>query len=312
MRLAPLLVSCLLGVAAALPAPAADVILKDGQSIATSKPYVVKGKMAVLTRLDGSLVSIPADEIDLPKTAEAALPKPAAPEAAPSPEVVKAPKTPAEAAKVKGAKRASVVLTDAEVARGTGPGPEGEKQEKGDGEVSIGSVTADRTKTGYSIVGSVIDSGKGEVRGVGVRIEMVGENGKVLQTVFGNVAKDNLAPGEKSAFTAEVVTDVDAKTFRYIPSWQVAVPVKAADPAAASKADGAAPAAAKAAPPPEKNPVPGSAPRSDKWDDREPKPVPRPDVAPPAASGSVGAPVTPGGAYVPRPSDNQAGSPRIP
>ncbi|HEX7580452.1 MAG TPA: FxLYD domain-containing protein [Thermoanaerobaculia bacterium] len=272
----------------------------------------MKGKMAILTRTDGSLVSIPVEDIDLGKTAAAAAVKPAAPKTEPKPAAPKKPTTPAEAARAKGGKRATVVITDDDVGTSTPVGPDGEKVEKGDGEVSIANANATRTTSGYSIKGSVINVGKADVRGVSVTIEAVGENSKAMQTVFGNVAKDNLAPGEKSAFTAEVTSEAEAKSFRYVPSWQLTVSVKTAEPGSASKSETGSSSPKPSAP---SEPNPGSRPKAE---NSEPPPqptpqvIPRPDVAPPSASAPIGAPSAPGGVYIPRPSDNQPGQPKTP
>jgi hypothetical protein len=302
MRLIPLLLTCSIAAGLARPAVGADVILRDGQVIATKKPYVVKGKIAILTRTDGSLVSIPVEEIDLGKTAAAAAVKPAAPKTEPTPAAPKKPTTPAEAARVKPGKRATVVLTDADVRTSVPAEPEGEKTEKGDGEVSISGTNATRTKSGYSINGSVVNSGKGDVRGASVTIELVGENSKTLVTTRGILAKDLLAPGEKSTFTADVESETEAKSFRYLPSWQVTMAVKGAEPGGGASVT------------PVPTPVPGSQAGKERAEAPPPTPqiVPRPDVAPPSASAPVGAPSTPGGAYIPRPSDNQPGQPKAP
>ena len=301
MRLIPLLLTCSIAAGLARPAVGADVILRDGQVIATKKPYVVKGKIAILTRTDGSLVSIPVEEIDLGKTAAAAA-RPATMATEPAPAAPKKPMTPAEAARVKPGKRATVVLTDADVRTSVPAAPEGEKTEKGDGEVSISGSNATRTKSGYSINGSVVNSGKGEVRGVSVMIELLGENSKTLLTTRGILAKDLLAPGEKSTFTAEVESETEAKTFRYLPSWQVAMAVKGAEPGGGTSVT------------PVPTPVPGSQAGKERAEAPPPTPqiVPRPDVAPPSASPPIGAPSTPGGVYIPRPSDNQPVQPKAP
>ena len=307
MRLGHLVFAVLLAAGAGLAALGADVVLKDGQSIPTSKPYVVKGRMALLTRPDGTLVSIPVDEIDLARTAAAArapAPPPAPAEAAPG---VAKPLTLAEAAKIKGPRKATVVFTDRDMSQGDVQ-DEGEKAEKGEkeGEVSISGFNATRTKTGYSIEGSVINSGKGDVRGVSVTIEMIGEGGKSVQSVYGNLAKDSLAPGEKSAFSATVPTEAEARSWKYAASWPVTVPIKPADPAVVAKAGEVPP---KAAPPPEEVAKPAAKPEPPTIEIRS---VPRGDVAPPTANAPIGAPTTPGGAYLPRPSDSQAAAPKTP
>jgi hypothetical protein len=311
MRLISLFVTCLITVLAVRSASGADVILKDGQSIAVAKPYVVKGKMAILTRTDGSLVSIPVDDVDVEKTAAAAA-KPASPAPEPTPAPVKKATTPAEAARAKAGKRSTVVLTDAEVRSSVPAGPSGETKEKGDGAVSISGANATRTKSGYTINGSVVNSGKGDVQGITVTIELVGESGTAMLTTQGTLAKDALAPGEKATFTAEVESETEAKSIRYVPSWQVTMPVKVAEPSGGSSGKAAAGASAKPSPTPEASPVPRA--QQAQTDSPRPTPqyVPRPDVAPPTASAPVGAPSAPGGVYVPRPADNQPGGTKTP
>ena len=69
MRAGSALLILSLGTVVVSPAWADVVVLRDGSSVATTKPYVVKGKIAILTRTDGSLVSIPVEEIDEEKIA---------------------------------------------------------------------------------------------------------------------------------------------------------------------------------------------------------------------------------------------------
>ena len=305
MRLGAIFTAFLVAAGPVQTVLAADVVLKDGQSIPTVKPYAVKGKMALLTRTDGTLVSIPVEDIDLARTAAAsrAVPAPAPREAAKD---APRPQTLAEAAKIKGPRKATVVFTDRDVSEGAVQ-VEGDKAEKGEkeGEVSISGANATRTKTGYSIEGSVVNSGRGDARGVSVTIEMIGEEGKTVQTVYGSLAKDSLAPGEKSAFTATIPAETEARSFKYVPSWQVTVPIKSGDPTQVARSGELPPSAA----PPQEAAKPAAPPPPPTTEIRT---VPRPDVAAPTANAPVGAPTTPGGAYLPRPSDSQATAPKTP
>lgn len=295
-----------LGIALAAAAPAAEVALKDGRVVKTAKPYTVKGAMAILTLPDGRLLSVPASEVDVAKTRELTAKAAAAPAAAPAEPAVAAPKSLAEAAQAKGKKKASVVLTDSDVVPGEMLGEaEGGEKKGGGGDVTISGADARKVEGGYAITGSVMNSSKIEVSAVKVTIEAIGEENKTIATVFGQVAKDALGPGEKSAFTAQITTDVVAKNFRYVPSWQETVPRVeriASGGGGQGKGDEAAPArpspspAAAAPAAPAKTPEPEPTPRY----------VPDPGMAPPAANAPVGAPTTPGGAYIPRPSDSQA------
>jgi len=72
-----------------------DVVLRDGRIFRTVGPPVLKGRMVILKMADGQLLSIPAEEIDMEKTAAAR----AAPAPAPAPTATpNRPLTPAEAA----------------------------------------------------------------------------------------------------------------------------------------------------------------------------------------------------------------------
>jgi hypothetical protein len=266
----------------AASAPADEIWLKDGRSIATKKPVVTKGANALITTTDGVLLSVPIAEIDQAKTAEAKA-RAASPTAVPTPNILK-PLTPAEAARQKTGRKAVVVLTDDSVAHGFGD--EGGSKPSGDGEgrVEIANTAATRGKDGYTFTGSVINAGKGPALGVSVTIEALGRDGRTFTTVFANVAKDSLEPGEKSTFTASAPFEGDAASFRYMPRWQA--PVKQEDDKAKA---GGAKAAAEGEPTPA--PTPAAPPK--------PVPITRPDIAPPSANPPIGNPAS--GAFLPPP-----------
>ncbi|MGA7990251.1 MAG: FxLYD domain-containing protein, partial [Thermoanaerobaculia bacterium] len=201
-----------------------EIWFKDGRSITTQKPVVTKGTNALITRADGVLVSVPLAEIDQEKTAEARR-RAAAPASAPTPNLMK-PLTPAEAARQKSGRKAVVVLTDDAVAHSFGDGSGERKATDGEGRVDIANSSATRDKDGYTFTGSVINNGGGPVSGVSVTIESVGRDGKTFSSAFAQVAKDTLAPGEKSTFTASAPFEGEAASFRYMPRWQVPISVK--------------------------------------------------------------------------------------
>lgn len=296
------------GAASADPAaPAAEVVLRDGSTVAVARPYVTKGATAILTRPDGTLVSLPLSEIDVEKTAAsmaAAKARAAAPAATPAPTPEARAMTPAEAAKTRGARKASVVITDADVAPGAlSPGGE-DGGGSAVGDVSIGAVSATRTKTGYFISGTVQNSGKGPVQGVSVSVQLIGEENKTLKTGFARVAKGTLDPGESSAFEAEVESKVEAKNFRYVPRWQVRETPASARADARSKETAAAEQAAD-----------GGGDRPPKKAEKPPEPTPPPPppgwAAPQASApieSSTSAPQNQ--PYVPRPSASQPQPPK--
>jgi len=277
------------------------VILKDGRTIETSGPPVVKGRMVLLKSTDGTLFSIPAEEIDRAKT-DAARAKPT-PAPTPAAATSLRPQRPGEIAGKKSERRATVVLTDDQVATGA-PDTEAEKKEDGEERIDVANATATKSPAGYSVTGSLLNSGKAEVGGIGVTIEAVSPGGKTLATTYGQVAKDVLAPGEKSTFTADLKETAEVSTFRYTAKWQTKIAVK-----------GAAPADWGGGVTPPKPPEGADAKKGEEEaaNPPEPKPsatptyirIPSPDVAPRPPNAAIGAPEKPGGTFIPKPTGDQ-------
>jgi hypothetical protein len=271
------------GVAAV--AGADEIWLKDGHSITTKKPVVTKGANALITTVEGVLLSVPLSEIDQAKTAEerarAAIPTPA-----PTPNLMK-PMTPADAARQKSGRKAVVTLTDDSVAHGFGDETDERKPGDVEGRVEVTNTTATRTKDGYAFTGSVLNAGGGPVSAVSVTIEFVGKDGKTFSSTYANVAKDALQPGEKSAFTASAPLEGEAASFRYQARWQSVTPVRKADDKGLPGAKGNAAAEAEPTPVPTPPPAPTLV------------PIPRPDVAPPPAAAPIGNPAN--GVFLPPP-----------
>jgi len=286
-----------------------DVVLKDGRTFKTVGPPVLKGRMVILKLVDGQLLSVSAEEVDQERTAAARF----APTPVPAPTATPdRPLTPAEAARVKSGRKATVVLTDDEIAGGDITGGEEDKKESGEERVDVANASATKTKGGYAITGSVVNSGKVDVSGVGVTIEAIGADNKTLTSGFGQLAKDNLSPGEKSAFTATLATDAEAVTFRYVPQWQVKMGVKGASGGAPGGAGSPGTADAAGIVP---TPTPGAIPSQvgekadklpgDKAPTPPPTPLPRPDIAPQSPNAPIGAPDKPGGTFIPKPTGDQ-------
>ena len=289
--LVAVVLACLAGIAGA-----DEIWLKDGRRIVTKKPFVAKGSLALLTTTDGVLLSIPLSEIDQVKTA-AEKARAAAATPRPTPSVPKA-LTLAEVAKQKSGRRAAVVLTDDTIAHGPGDEVVEKKEGDGEGKVDVANTSVTRSKDGYAFTGSVINSGGAEVAGVSVTVHLVSKDGKTVSSAFAQVAKDTLAPGEKSTFTASAPLEGEAASFRYMPQWLVRVPVKAPGDA---KAPGGT--AAKPEPEGEATPAPTPPPAPIYT------PIPRPDIAPPAANAPTGNPAS--GTFIPG-SDAPRATPKPP
>ncbi len=278
------------------------VVLKDGRTLDIVGAPVTKGRIVLLKTRDGTLFSISVDEIDGPKT-EAARAK-AVPAPAPKAESSLRPPRPAEIAGKKSERKATVALTDEQVARGQNEDVAEKKDEEGEERVDVTNAAATKNPSGYAITGSVLNSGKVDVSGISVTIEGVA-GGKTVATTFGQVAKDQLAPGEKSTFTAEMKETAEIQTFRYVARWQTKVAVRSAVPsdwgggvtpppkppegADAAKTEGAGEKSAE--------PTPVPTPRLVR--------IPSPDVAAPPANAPIGKPDKPGGTFLPKPTGDQ-------
>ena len=291
-----------------------EIVLKGGKTLTASHPMVVKGKNAVVTLKDGTVVSIPLTEIDQPRTAEANKTRVAV-AAAP---VVRKPETPAEAALVRNARKASISLSDDDVSHPFGQSGAVQGKDESDGKVEVVSVSVKKEKGGYNLSGSVFNSGKGEVLAVSVTVEAVGNENKTLATAFANIAKDNLAAGEKSAFTVEFPIESAVSSFRYVPHWQ-ARPVEKSTVDGGNLKQGSGNGSEEGSPANAKRPgggnsrletAPESAPAPKAAPKPEPTRVPHPDYAAPTANAPVGAPTQPGGTYLPQPSAD--GQPKQP
>ncbi|MFN7986076.1 MAG: FxLYD domain-containing protein [Thermoanaerobaculia bacterium] len=281
------------------PLAADQVVLKDGRTLDTKKPPEIRGRQAILVLPDGKLVSIPASEIDAEKTA--ALAKKAAETVRPAgtPVPASAPTLAGAAQATRDAKKATVVLTDQDVAGGFLE-PEAEKKGAGTGRVVVSNVAAKKTANGTSVTGSVQNTGSGAVEGVSLTVEAVGEKGETVASTFGALSADRLAAGEKATFRAFLAdASVTAANVRAVPKWRSAQ--KEAEEPGKAPAEGKQAAAKGEAPPPEPSPTPApTAPPE------QPTPRPRPpDMAAPPANAPVGAPSQPGGTYVPQPSSDQ-------
>ncbi len=277
-------------------AEADEIVFKDGRTMTTSGPMVIKGRQALLKMPDGTLVSIALSEIDLAKTEQA---RKKAAEAKPTPPLTPAaekPLTPAEAARIHGKRKAAVALTDEDVAQRLTEGEEAGKKEETD-RVEVTNTAANKIAGGFAITGSVTNMGKTNVTGVSVTVEAVGDENRTLVSTFGTLAKDDLAPGEKSTFTATLVTDKEPKLFRYLPTWQ-AKPAPGATQASAKGGGGASAGEGAASEP---SPTPQA-----QEPEKKPTPtyIPRPDVAPPAPNAPKES-EQPGGTFLPNTAGEQ-------
>lgn len=265
-----LLLASLLPVKSAIGADAAVVVLKGGTRIELKGPWVRQAGNALLTRSDGTLLSVSISEIDLKATAAA---KKAVPP--PDPAAVAPPQTPVEALRLgREGPRAKVRLTDADVSHetiqtqaSTQAQGQGKAETAGKGAARLDVAGYDQSKSGPNVLlrGSLRNFGGTAASNARMSITALDENGDLIGTGEASLSKGSLEPFETVAFTAAVpVGDKIVAALRFSPQWIAAPPPASAAEIAAAAArpggtvpsPGAAPGSAAANQPPPPAPTP--------------------------------------------------------
>jgi len=251
--LAPLL----LFAAGAVVFAAGDVVvIKGGARIELQKPIARQGNVVLLTRSDGTLLSVPAADIDW-KATEAARKAAMAPAKGPS-VVEAAPETPAQAARAgRNGPRARVKLTDADVGHpmdeepAPGAKPDVSPQ-SGSGRLEI--VDYQQEKAGGNLVvrGSIRNSGTSQATGSRMTVTAMDEKGEKIATGDAGLSNSVVAPGSAVSFSATIpVGEKSVGSVRFAPQWLASAP-----PGPAAAATPAAPSASAEKPPARQNPTP--------------------------------------------------------
>jgi len=244
-------------------APAGDVVvLKGGERIELQSPPRQQGANFLLTRNDGTLLSVPMRDVDQKATAEA---RKAAPRSGPAVEPV--PQTPVEAARTgREGPKAKVRVTDADVAHETvqaAAAAGGEKKDapKGGARVDVAGYDQSRAGTNLIVRGSLRNVGGTHASNSRLTVTALDENGDPIGSGEASLSKGSMDPFETVAFTCTVpVGDKIVGSLRFQPQWFSApVPASPAEAAAAQKPAGSAaqaagPAAANQAPAPTPTP----------------------------------------------------------
>ena len=296
-----------LGVAAfamvlAVAAPGSDVVvLKGGERIELQSPPRQQGNNVLLTRADGTLLSVPLSEIDMKATADA---RKAARKPEPTVEAVA--QTPAEAARSgREGPKAKVRVTDADVAHETvqaeaGDGAPGEKKDAPKGVARLDVVGYDQSRAGASLIvrGSLRNVGGTHASNSRLTVTALDQNGDVIGTGEGSLSKGSLDPFETVAFTASVpIGEKIVGSLRFQPQWLSAPPpASPAEAAAAQKtAATASQTAAGQAPAAAANQPPAPTPTPYGFGLYYAPPIPPAAIGTPPADGKTG--------YIPAPSD---------
>ncbi|MGE5276385.1 MAG: FxLYD domain-containing protein [Acidobacteriota bacterium] len=248
----------LLALSAAAMAASDVVVLRGGARIDLKQPPVRQGNTVLLTRRDGTLLSVPVSEIDRNATAaaRASTPRPAASAA------VRAPETPAEAAKAaRQGPKARVRLTDADVGHylETGaPAGEEKKEEAAAGSgarVDVSDYTQSKAGDNLIVKGMLRNLGSAAALNTRLTVTPIDEKGQTIDSAEASISNGTIEPGRAVSFSATVpVGTRTVGTMRFSPRWvSQASPAEAAAAAAApgalpgSGTPGAPPAAAPAA-----------------------------------------------------------------
>ncbi len=259
----PRAVGLVLGVCLCAAVSVAEVVvLKGGSRIELKAPWVQQGNNAILTRADGTVLSVPVSEIDLKATASARKAPPR-----PGPAVALPALSPVEAARAtRTVPKAKVRLTDADVGHDSvlayAPAGSEEKKETAKGTARLDVAGYDQSKAGANLLvrGSVRNFGGTTANNARMSVTAMDENGDLIGTGEASLSKGNLEPFETVAFTASVpVGDKTVGALRFAPQWIAAPPPAPPSEAAAAKAGStAAPAGAPApaSPPPAPQPTP--------------------------------------------------------
>lgn len=239
------------------------VVLRGGTRIELKKPWVRQGNNALLTRADGTLLSVPVTEIDREATAVAQATPALPPRSA---EVVAAPASPAEAARAgRDRPKARVRVTDADVghhveAPDAQPGEEKPETPSGAGRLEVVDYTQERAGAQLMVRGSLRNAGGTTATASRLTISALNAEGLVFVSAEASISNGTIEPHRTVNFSASLpVGEQAVASLRFAPRWNAVVPPQpapaaggAATTTAAAQGNSAAadgsPAAAPAAP----------------------------------------------------------------
>ena len=250
------LAAAVLACAAAAALAGDVVVLKGGTVIPLKQPVVRRGNTAYITRADGTLLSVPASEIDRDATAAANRPAAAA-----APEAKAAASTPAGAVGAsKDGPKARVRITDSDVSHpleydeSTGTAKDKDKKDQGPGAPKVEVADYTREKNGAALVvkGTVRNVGQGSAENVHMAVTAIDEKGQPIDGANANLSKGTVDSGSSVEFNASLnVGEKTVATLRFEPAWTAPPP-----PAPTPRPGATAAAAAAANKPPAPAPTP--------------------------------------------------------
>jgi hypothetical protein len=184
----------LLLVAAAAPAAADWLVTRAGERVETRGPWRVQGKLVVFTRMDGTLASVRASELDLEASGRATAEEKAKKDA-PAPKAASSEK-----------KKPVAVVTDETLKKSRKPAapaaaPAGEAAPPSEPAASTGPAVLaswDRRElaggNGLELFGTLQNPGNKIAAGVLVRVQLYDEAGNLVASAEGIPAQSSISP----------------------------------------------------------------------------------------------------------------------
>jgi hypothetical protein len=264
---------------------------------------VRQGNQALLTRADGTLLSVPVSEIDLKATAAAKAARAAAKPASSAGGALEAPQeSPAQAARAtaREGRKARIKITDADVAHVEEPA-EGEKKEPAasaeGGRLEVADFTQEKTGGNLIVRGSIRNVGATPATSARMTVTALDQKGEKIASGEAGLSKGLVEPGATVSFSATIAVGEKLSTsLRFAPQWITAAP--------------ASPAAAAAT-----SPTPGPSSQAPARETGPPQPTPTPYgmgtlFAPPVASAPTAPPDDNHRGYIPE--FTKEGQPKVP
>lgn len=196
------------------------VVLKGGAVVNLQRPPVRKGNNVLLTRSDGTLLSVPASDIDRTATAAAN----AAPAPAPPP-VAAPPATLAEAARAgREVPKARVRITDANVAHGdSSPAPAADadapkETASGAGRVDVADYSQEKSGEALVVRGTLRNPGSTIATNVRMTVSALDSKNQPIASGEAGISSAAIEPSKTAAFSITIpVGKVAVGSLRFTP-----------------------------------------------------------------------------------------------
>jgi hypothetical protein len=245
--------------AAAFVFAAGDVVvLKGGARLELRKPPERQGSLVLLTRSDGTLLSVRAADVDWKATAAA---RNAGGSASQGPSVAGSPETPAEAARAsREGPKARVKLTDADVGHVVEEESPAEKKDavvrSGAGRLEVVDYAQERSGTSLIVRGTIRNTGGAPAANVKMTVTGMDEKGETIATGEAVISNGVVESGGTVSFSVTIpVGEKFVGSLRFAPQW-LAPAAPAPAPGRSPVPAGPTPVAGKAASPASPAPAP--------------------------------------------------------